>query len=164
MMTTGGPSYIPHLRRWVTWKYDTDDWPFVPLTEPETEERRDRRMESLGYVLRYGQHWLEVPRPGEPEYAEYHRKAVEDWLCDMADRGWWDLDELRPIPKAIQFKAADFPANATMAHVMHRAGLFASVGEARRNGWSKPITAGDYVVGRKRWKVRVLTPDCATNI
>ena len=48
--------------------------------------------------------------------------------------------------------AADH-AGRTMAHVMVSVGAFASVGEAKRNGWNKPVAPGDYTVGRK--KVRV---------
>lgn len=29
-----------------------------------------------------------------------------------------------------------------MAHIMHAAGIFKSVGDARRNGWNKPIPHG----------------------
>lgn len=36
----------------------------------------------------------------------------------------------------------------TMAHVMHAAGLFSSIGEARRNGWDKPTAVGTYFAGK----------------
>jgi hypothetical protein len=38
----------------------------------------------------------------------------------------------------------------TMAHVMAATGFFASVGDARRNGWNKPVEAGLFRVGQ-RW-------------
>jgi len=48
--------------------------------------------------------------------------------------------------------------NWILAHVMHAAGLFPSVSEARRNGWDKPIPPGlsDFTVGRGKKKVWIL--------
>lgn len=45
----------------------------------------------------------------------------------------------------------------TMAHVMHAAGLFPSVSQARKNGWDKPIPEGwsEYTVGKLRKRVFV---------
>ena len=45
-----------------------------------------------------------------------------------------------------------------MAHVMHVAGLFPSVGIARKNGWNKPIPTGfsEFTVGKNRKKVWIL--------
>jgi hypothetical protein len=51
-----------------------------------------------------------------------------------------------------------FSAGATMAHLMAEAGLFKSVGDAKRNGWDKPVPPGysQYRVGkRKVWIVVV---------
>src|ERR1700739_4995279 len=120
-MTTGGPTYIPHLRQWITWEYDTEDWPFVPLTNTETKDQYHRRMISLGYVIRYGQHWLEVPQSNESNYLDYHKQATINYLNDMAALGYWDVENQRPIPKPIEFKITDFPKNALMAYVMYQA-------------------------------------------
>jgi hypothetical protein len=45
-----------------------------------------------------------------------------------------------------------------LAHVMFAAGLFQSVGEARRNGWDRPIPAGfaEFKVGKHRKSVAIL--------
>ena len=45
-----------------------------------------------------------------------------------------------------------------MAHIMHNAGIFPSVGIARKNGWNKPIPAGfsEFTVGKKKKKVWIL--------
>lgn len=50
------------------------------------------------------------------------------------------------------------PANWTMAHIMHAAGCFSSINEAKRNGWNKPIPDGysDYTVGKRRINICVL--------
>ena len=48
--------------------------------------------------------------------------------------------------------------NWILAHVMHAAGLFPSISEARKNGWNKPIPAGlsDFTVGKGKKKVWIL--------
>ena len=45
-----------------------------------------------------------------------------------------------------------------MAHVMHAAGIFPSVGIARKNGWNKPIPDGfsEFTVGKAKKKVWIL--------
>ena len=45
-----------------------------------------------------------------------------------------------------------------LAHVMHRAGVFSSVGIARKNGWNKPIPEGfsEFTVGKAKKKVWIL--------
>lgn len=45
-----------------------------------------------------------------------------------------------------------------MAHIMHNAGIFPSVGIARKNGWNKPIPDGfsEFTVGKKKKKVWIL--------
>jgi hypothetical protein len=35
-----------------------------------------------------------------------------------------------------------FDDNDTMAHIVHRIGMFKSVNDARRNGWDKPVPRG----------------------
>ena len=48
--------------------------------------------------------------------------------------------------------------NWLLAHVMHVAGLFPSVGIARKNGWNRPIPKGfsEFTVGKNRKKVWIL--------
>ena len=45
-----------------------------------------------------------------------------------------------------------------MAHVMHMAGVFPSVGIARKQGWNKPIPDGfsEFTVGKAKKKVWIL--------
>lgn len=51
-----------------------------------------------------------------------------------------------------------FRPHETMAHLMHRAGVFASTGDARRNGWARPIPRGfsQFVVGKRKISITVL--------
>jgi hypothetical protein len=50
-------------------------------------------------------------------------------------------------------------ANWTMAHVLHTAGLFPSVKQAKNNGWDKPIPIGysEYTVTKRKVKIFILT-------
>tara|TARA_S200000501_G_scaffold374205_1_gene423175 strand:+ start:754 stop:1008 length:255 start_codon:yes stop_codon:yes gene_type:complete len=45
-----------------------------------------------------------------------------------------------------------------MAHIMHKVGIFPSVGQARKNGWDKPIQPGfsEFTVGKMKKKVFIL--------
>ena len=45
-----------------------------------------------------------------------------------------------------------------MAHIMHVAGIFPSVGIARKNGWNKPIppNMSEFTVGKGKKKVWIL--------
>ena len=45
----------------------------------------------------------------------------------------------------------------TMAHIMHSAGIFSSVGQARKNGWNMPIPTGFWQkrVGKKKTLVSI---------
>lgn len=50
--------------------------------------------------------------------------------------------------------------NWTLAHVMKEVGLFASIKQAKSNGWDKPIPSGysEYTVSKRKIKVYILTP------
>ncbi len=45
--------------------------------------------------------------------------------------------------------------NWIMAHVMHKAGIFPSVSQARKNGWNKPIPEGfnHFIIGKLKREV-----------
>jgi hypothetical protein len=51
------------------------------------------------------------------------------------------------------------PAEWSLAHVMHHVGIFPSVGQARKNGWNKPIEPGfsHFVVTKRKIDVFILT-------
>lgn len=46
----------------------------------------------------------------------------------------------------------------TMAHIMVRAGVFSSVGDAKRNGWNTQIPEGfsHHVVGKRRINISIV--------
>lgn len=61
--------------------------------------------------------------------------------------------------KSHVFKLTDFASIKTplLAHVMAKAGIFPSVGQARKNGWNKPLTTGSWTVTKKKIKIEVVT-------
>ncbi|RYD63095.1 MAG: hypothetical protein EOP83_12980 [Verrucomicrobiaceae bacterium] len=61
-----------------------------------------------------------------------------------------------PIPPAPVISVGTLGAQATMAHVMALLKVFPSVGQARKNGWDKPITLGDHTLTKKRIRVRLV--------
>lgn len=79
--------------------------------------------------------------------------AIEGWLD-----GWWDLDDdFNPIQKGQVFHLSDFEnvKNPLMAHVMAKAGIFPSVGQARKNGHDTPLVAGEWIVTKQKKKIIV---------
>ena len=55
------------------------------------------------------------------------------------------------------FKPIEF--GWSLAHIMHAAGIFPSVGQAKKNNWDKPIPAGysEYTVTKRKVKIYILT-------
>lgn len=51
-----------------------------------------------------------------------------------------------------------FDDGVIMAHLIAQIGLFTSIGQARKNGWDKPIPIGytDLIVGKKKIYVTIL--------
>lgn len=60
-------------------------------------------------------------------------------------------DQAGIIPDVIHLEESD----KSMAHLLARIGKFGSVGEARRNGWDKPIPTGwnEFSVGKGKNRV-----------
>ena len=89
--------------------------------------------------------------------AHVRQRMIDDLIEGWLD-GWWDLDDdFNPVPKAKVFRIQDFPEGALMAHVMKEAGIFPSVGQARKNGWADPIREGEWSVTKKKIRIRVVS-------
>lgn len=73
--------------------------------------------------------------------------------------GWWDLDPktMTPLRKAQKVSIQEMLGeNKTlMAHLMVDLGIFKSVGEAKRNGWDKPLELGRHELGPKKKRIIV---------
>ena len=77
----------------------------------------------------------------------------------LASLHGWDLDgNDNPLPPPSIFSMAELASERAvlMAHVMHKLGIFKSVGEAKRNGWDKPIELGDFTVTKKKIRFRIV--------
>ncbi len=88
------------------------------------------------------------------DMARQHQENVIEGFLD----GWWDLDENGNMAApALKFSLADFAdvKNPLMAHVMKEAGIFPSVGQARKNNWDKPLTEGQWTVTKKKIIIKV---------
>ena len=88
----------------------------------------------------------------------------QDWLAkttavnqamiqSMADLGWWELDARgNPQRLPIIVSIADMVAQnkPLMAHLMVDLEFFPSVGQAKKNGWDKPLELGRHELGPKK--------------
>lgn len=56
------------------------------------------------------------------------------------------------------FKMSDFAKvkNPLMAHAMAKAKIFPSIGQARKNGWDKPLEVGEWTVTKKKIRIKVI--------
>jgi hypothetical protein len=59
---------------------------------------------------------------------------------------------------AITGEVKEIQPGWTLAHVMHAAGLFPSVGQAKKNGWNRPIPDGwsEYTVGKLNTRIYIV--------
>lgn len=99
-------------------------------------------------------HWKAHPEAKEAWLSSVRAKNREDAIAGWQG-GRWDLDDdHNPIPPRKHIRISDLPPNAVMAHVLHAAGVFRSIGEAKRNGWDKPIELGDLTT-KRNLRIRV---------
>ena len=80
-------------------------------------------------------------------------KANTKAIKDGADRGWWDVGpDGNPQRPAIKISIAQMAQeNKTlMAHLLVDLGIFPSVGQAKKNGWDKPLELGRHELGPKK--------------
>ena len=120
----------------------------------EMKERTNR--ESLEAVLA-ARKWAEDnPVEHEKWQAEIEQRIIDGKIEGFLD-GLWDLDdngEMAPFPIVID--SATLPENALMAHVLAKAGIFPSVGQARKNGWDRPLEKGLIVVTKRKIRIKVI--------
>lgn len=101
---------------------------------------RDDDLEFWGGTTK--QVWLE-------ELKEYNTVGIREGV----DRGWWDLspsgDPQKPAKK-ISIAEMLSQNKTLMAHLMVDLGFFPSVGQARKNGWDKPLELGRHELGPRK--------------
>jgi hypothetical protein len=80
-------------------------------------------------------------------------------IATLAAQFGWDLDENgMPLPPSAVFSISEMQAEGKtlMAHIMAELKIFPSVGQARKNGWDKPLVVGDYTVTKKKIRFKVI--------
>lgn len=81
-----------------------------------------------------------------------------DPQCDFRLFTSLDDDKRGIKPDLVPLEQSD----KTMAHLLARLGKFQSVGDAKRNGWDKPIPMGwsEITIGKaaKRWDIFIWNP------
>lgn len=80
-------------------------------------------------------------------------------IAALAKQHGWDLDsEGLPLPPIQTFSKAAFEAEnkKLMAHIIVEVGIFKSVGDAKRNGWDKPIETGDFCLTKRKVRFKVV--------
>jgi hypothetical protein len=67
---------------------------------------------------------------------------------------------LGPVDREVDGPFVVMQPHWRMAHVMHAAGVFPSVAQARKNGWPDGVPLGysEHTVGKRRLRVYVLNP------
>ncbi len=117
----------------------------------EREAEHNRKLEE-------GRKWREANPEEHTAFMENLRRQNREGVIEGFLEGWWDLDEDGNMAAPAQvFRISDFAEvkNPLMAHVMAKAGIFTSVGQARKNGWNKPLTTGEWTVTKKKIRIRI---------
>lgn len=133
----------------------------------EAQEERDeialeltferRRIEHAKTVA-LGQKWRDENPIEHAAFLEKIRLQNQENVIEGFLNGWWDLDDDGNMAAPpLTFSIADFKdvKNPLMAHVMKEAGIFPSIGQARKNGWDKPLTIGEWSVTKKKIRIKV---------
>ena len=122
----------------------------VERLKREALEERERRGEEI--KREWEEHPDRLAAFIERIKHENNLAKIDGWF-----NGWWELDDDgNMIAPPQKFKISDFPENAVMAHVVAAAGIFPSVSQARKNGWDKPLVAGEFQVTKKKIRIIVL--------
>ena len=128
----------------------------LPLKDLEHQLFRAQLNEELERKQAEGAKWQEENPEEFSRWFEELKAQNRRGRQDGADRGWWDIDEDgNMLSPAKRFKISDFPKNAVMAHVMAKAGIFPSIGQARKNGHDTPLKAGEFVVTKRKIRIVV---------
>lgn len=134
----------------------TDDSPimsqdFVSASKIEVE------LELLAEHAKIQKEWDDNPELKEAFLADIRQRNQDDVIEGFLE-GWWELDDDgRMSAPPVVFKLSDFAEvkNPLMAHVMAKAEVFKSIGQARKNGWDKPLTIGEWTVTKKKIRIKV---------
>lgn len=87
------------------------------------------------------------------------KEETRQRTAQLAAQFGWDLDERgNPLPPPVIFSKSELEADnkPLMAHIMAELKIFPSVGQARKNGWDKPLELGDHTVTKKKIRFRII--------
>lgn len=140
----------------------------VNIPDPGVEGEGEAEWPLRGTFTFKDKTWI-VVRDDDPTFWGFRKGGIsrtkQEWFKDLQtfnkamlvvgrDSGWWDLDEdgTTPLRPAIKVSIAEMQAQnkALMAHLMVDLGFFPSVGQARKNGWDKPLELGRHELGPKK--------------
>lgn len=98
-------------------------------------------------------HIITVASGGKAGFMERLEVKCDAALQQGVAAGWWDIGpDGAPQRPAMKISIADMQEQnkPLMAHLMHDLGFFPSVGQARKNGWDKPLELGRHELGPKK--------------
>lgn len=143
----------------------------------EQQERNRLTLEAHALLVEAAaQRWVEHPEE-ELAFKEKMRNDIQEGMEAGVRCGWWPaFNERGPIPWPDVFvistreirqnnKKPDWSWETTvvleerentMAHLLAKLKIFESIGEARKNGWNKPIVAGDFWFQKKTKHVQIV--------
>lgn len=132
------------------------------MTSPAKESRVVPAMREFSSLSPIKQLYTMIDKSewADDDHAEYAAVKAEESKRQRAEfmamsvaAGWWEgwTEDGEPIPHPVVVRRSDLPAHASMAHALVAAGRFTSNGDARRNGWDKPIQNGDLTVGKRQF-------------
>ena len=100
-----------------------------------------------------GNHIIRTHTGGKAGWLARMKERNSSAIAEGVDRGWWDLspngDPQKPAKK-ISIAEMLSQNKTLMAHLMVDLGFFPSVGQARKNGWDKPLELGRYELGPRK--------------
>ncbi len=131
---------------------DLHDERKVVALEVEQEKRKREHEERVEEARK----WREANSKEHDGFMKKIRHKNQENVIEGFLMGWWDLDENgEMLAPAKVFKLSDFADVKTplMAHVMAKAEIFTSIGQARKNGWNTPLVVGEWTVGKNRTRV-----------
>lgn len=127
------------------------------LTILRAEETSQSRIDGRNAAVAAGRAWREANPEEHAKFMADIKKRNEQSLIDGEKMGWWDLDDNGDmLAPPIIINSSELPDNALMAHVMAKANIFPSIGQARKNGWDKPLELGTFIVTKKKIRIKVV--------
>lgn len=130
------------------------------IGETVTKIAEIKRQQEWERVQAEGRKWKEEHPEEHAAFLAKIRARNQTDLASLANQFGWDLNEAgtAPLSPWMVFKVSDFAEvnNPLMAHVMAKAGVFPSVGIARKNGFSGPLSVGEWIVTKKKIRIKVV--------